>query len=267
MKTIQSRDNPQVKALIKLAGSSRERRRTSTTLLEGERLVQAYRDSGGVAETILASESAFARPEIRRFLEDSPAHGRLVLADALLERISQLVSAAGVAAVVRTPHPGPVPPIVSSCLLLENIQDPGNLGSILRTAVAAGIPHVLLTRGSVFAWSPKVIRAGMGAHFSLSIFEDVDVGEFARAFGGTVVAMELRAAVSLYDLDLKGPIAWVFGNEGTGLSDGVLRIATHRACIPMPGSAESLNVAAAAAICLFEQLRQRAASSTRAARA
>jgi TrmH family RNA methyltransferase len=260
VKAIRSRDNPQVKALIKLAGSSRERRRTGTTLLEGERLVRAYQESGGVAETILASESAFARPEIRRFVEDSPAHGRLVLADAILERISQLASAAGVAAVVRTPHPGPVPPIVSSCLLLENIQDPGNLGSILRTAVAAGIPHVLLTRGSVFAWAPKVIRAGMGAHFSLSIFEEVDVGEFARAFRGAIVAMEARAEASLYDLDLRGPVAWAFGNEGAGLSESIGRLANHRVRIPMPGAAESLNVAAAAAICLFEQIRQKSRS-------
>jgi TrmH family RNA methyltransferase len=257
VKALRSRDNPQVKGLIRLATSSRERRRTGTTLLEGERLVRAYQESGGVAETLLASESAFARPEIRRFVEDSPAHGRLVLADALLDRISQLVSAAGVAAVVRTPHPGPVPPILSSCLLLENIQDPGNLGSILRTAVAAGILHVLLTRGSVFAWSPKVIRAGMGAHFSLAIFEEVDVSEIARAFRGAVVAMEPRATASLYDLDLSGPIAWAFGNEGVGLSEDIGRLANHRVRIPMPGAAESLNVAAAAAICLFEEIRQK----------
>ena len=257
MKAIRSRDNPQVKALIKLAGSSRERRRTGTTLLEGEHLVQAYRDSGGVAETILASESAFARPEIRTFVETSPAHARLVFADAILERISQLASAAGVAAVVRTPQPGPVPRALSTCLLLENIQDPGNLGSILRTAVAAGIRHVFLSRDSVFAWSPKVIRAGMGAHFFLSIFEGIDVGEFGRGFGGSVIAMEPRAAASLYELDLKGPVAWLFGNEGGGLSDRVLRVATHRVRIPMPGAAESLNVAAAAAICLFEQIRQK----------
>jgi len=256
VKSIRSRDNAQVKALIKLASSSRERRRTGSTILEGERLVRAYQETGGVPETILASESAFARPEIRTFLEETPARGRLVLADALLERISQLVSAAGVAAVVRTPRAGPVPPILSSCLLLENIQDPGNLGSILRTAVAAGIARVLLTRGSVFAWSPKVIRAGMGAHFSLSIFEDVDLGEIARAFSGRIIATEPKAGSSLYELDLRGPVAWLFGNEGSGLSPESRALATDHVHIPMPGPAESLNVAAAAAICLFEQIRQ-----------
>ena len=257
MKSIRSKDNPQIKALIKLAGSSRERRRTGSTILEGERLVRAYQDSGGVAETLVASESALARPEVRSFFENVPAHSRVALSDELLARITQLVSTAGVAAVVKTPRPVPAPQGVSNCLLLENIQDPGNLGSILRTAVAAGVADIFLSKDSVFAWSPKVIRAGMGAHFFLSIFEGVDVGEFARAFRGSVVAMEPRAEASLYDLDLKGPVAWVFGNEGAGLSEGVRRLATHRVRIPMAGPAESLNVAAAAAICLFEQLRQR----------
>jgi TrmH family RNA methyltransferase len=261
VKSIHSKDNPQVKALIKLAGSSRERRRTGTTLLEGEHLVRAYRESGGIAETLLASESALARPEIRSFFENVPAKSRLVLADGLLARVSQLVSSAGVAAVIRTPLPSPAPQSISTCLLLENIQDPGNLGSILRTAVAAGVSQVFLSKSSVFAWSPKVIRAGMGAHFFLSIFEGVDVDEFGRSFRGSVVAMEPRARASLYELDLRGPVAWVFGNEGAGLSEGARRLATHRVRIPMPGPAESLNVAAAAAICLFEQLRQRSVST------
>jgi TrmH family RNA methyltransferase len=261
VKVIQSRENPQFKALVKLASSSRERRRAGSTIIEGEHLVRAYQESGGIAETILASESAFSKSETRALVESAPADSRVVLADALLARISQLVSAAGVAAVIRTPQPGPAPQVATSCVLLEGIQDPGNLGSILRTVVAAGIRDVFLSRDSVFAWAPKVIRAGMGAHFSLSIFQDIDLGKFARAFHGAVVAMEPHAAASLYDLDLKGPVAWAFGNEGGGLSKEFTRIATHRVRIPMPGPAESMNVAAAAAIGLFEQVRQRAATS------
>jgi TrmH family RNA methyltransferase len=260
-KLIQSRDNPRVKALLKLAGSSRERRSTGTTLLEGERLVRAYCDSGGIAETIFAAESALAKSGLRALFESAPARARFALADRLVEQISQLVSAAGVAAVVRTPEPGPPPQALSTCVLLENIQDPGNLGSILRSAVAAGIPHIFLSHSSVFAWSPKVIRAAMGAHFFISIFEKVDLVEVVRVFGGRVVAMEPRAGSSLYDLDLKGPVAWVFGNEGAGLSDSIGHIATDRVCVPMPGCAESLNVAAAVAVCLFEQVRQKALST------
>jgi TrmH family RNA methyltransferase len=260
VKSIHSKDNAQLKALIRLATSSRERRRTGSTILEGEHLVRAYQESGGIAETILASETALARPEVRNVFENVPAKVRMVLADALFARVSQLVSSAGMAAVVRTPEPAPLPQTLSNCLLLENIQDPGNLGSILRTAVAAGVAHVFLSKSSVFAWSPKVIRAGMGAHFFLSIFEGVDVDEFAQSFRGPVVALEPRARASLYDLDLKGPVAWLFGNEGAGLSESAGRLATHRVRIPMPGPAESLNVAAAVAICLFEQTRQRSSA-------
>ena len=258
MKLIRSRDNPQVKALNRLAASSRDRRRTGTTLIEGEHLLQAYQGSGGVAEIVFAGESAFAKPEVRALVESMPAATRLVLADRLVEHISQLVSVAGVAAVIRTPDPGPRPRELSTCLLLENIQDPGNLGSILRCAAAAGIRHVLLSRGSVFAWAPKVVRAAMGAHFLVSIFEDIDLDAGVHGFRGRIVATEPRAPASLYDLDLRGPVAWLFGNEGAGLSERALGVATDRVRIPLPGAAESLNVAAAVAICLFEQVRQRA---------
>jgi len=258
LKAIRSKSNPAVKALVKLAGSSRERRRTGTTLLEGERLVRAYGESGGRAQTLLASESALADPEVRRFAESFPAEEHLALSDGVFGLVSQLASAAGVAAVVATPRPGPAPKPAPGCLLLENIQDPGNLGSILRTAVAAGTRQVFLSRTSVFAWAPKVVRAGMGAHFFLSIYEGLDLAEVGRSFGGTIIATAPRAVMSLYDADLRGDIAWLFGNEGAGLSAAAKAVATREVSIPMPGPAESLNVAAAAAICLFEQIRQRA---------
>jgi RNA methyltransferase, TrmH family len=257
VKAIRSRSNPEVKALVKLAGSSRERRRTGTTLLEGDRLVRAYAESGGRAVTVLASETALADPPTRAFIEEFPADARLALADGVFALVSQLASSAGVAAVIRTPEPGPLPKPVSGCLLLENIQDPGNLGSILRTAVAAGTRQVFLSRGSVFAWSPKVVRAGMGAHFFLSVYEGVDLEGLSRSFAGRIVATAPRAATSLYDIDLKGEVAWLFGNEGAGLSSQARGVAATQVRIPMPGPAESLNVAAAAAICLFEQIRQR----------
>jgi len=257
VKTIRSRSNPTVKALVKLAGSSRERRRTGTTLLEGERLLRAYAQSGGRAETILASDAALADPALRAFAEGFPAGEHLALSDAIFGGISQLASAAGVAAVIRTPEAGALPKPASGCVLLENIQDPGNLGSILRTAVAAGTRQIFLSKSSVFAWAPKVVRAGMGAHFFLSIHEGVDLAGIARSFPGRIIATTPRATTSLYDLDLKGEVGWLFGNEGGGLSPEAKGIAATQVRIPMPGQAESLNIAAAAAICLFEQIRQR----------
>lgn len=259
LKRIESRDNAQVKALLKLSASAAERRRTGTTLIEGERLVGAYRDSGGTAELIAVGESAYAGGA-RALVDAAPAKAKLLLADRLVGKISQVVSASGLVAVVRAPTPPELPLELSTAVLIENLQDPGNLGSILRSAVAAGVRHVFLSPGSVFAWSPKVVRAGMGAHFFLSIYEEADLADIARRCKGRVIATEPRAKTSLYESRLDGDVAWLFGNEAGGLTDAARGIATDCVRIPMPGPSESLNVAAAAAICLFEQVRQRSAA-------
>ncbi|MDH4276009.1 MAG: RNA methyltransferase, partial [Gammaproteobacteria bacterium] len=140
-------------------------------------------------------------------------------------------------------------------VLLENIQDPGNLGGLLRTAAAAGAGAVYLSAGCTEAWSPKALRAGMGAHFLLQIHEQQDLTKIATQYT-TSVATQLHAANSIYDVVLGDSVAFIFGNEGAGLSADLARCATHHVHIPMPGKMESLNVAAAAAICLFERVRQ-----------
>jgi TrmH family RNA methyltransferase len=143
-----------------------------------------------------------------------------------------------------------------ACVLLEGIQDPGNVGSILRTAAAAGVRHVLLSESSVHAWSPRVLRAGMGAHFMLEIHEQADLIAVATAFRGRVVAASRGAPRFLYECDLTGKVALLFGNEGGGLSRSLRAVAHDEVSIPMPGGSESLNVAAAVAVVLFERVRQ-----------
>lgn len=253
---IRSRDNPVVKALLKIATSARERRATRCTVLDGARLVGAFRDSGGTAETLAVTEQAYADLRIRQVFDTTPARRNVLLADHLLRQVSQVVTSTGMLAIVRTPEPIPLPSRVETGVLLEGIQDPGNLGSILRSAVAAGVRNVFLTGGSVFAWAPKVVRAGMGAHFFLSIHEGVQPEDLVSRAIGQIVSTEPGADCSLYELDLAGPVLWLFGNEGHGISSQAAGTATRRIRIPMPGPSESLNVAASAAICLFEQLRQ-----------
>jgi TrmH family RNA methyltransferase len=143
------------------------------------------------------------------------------------------------------------------CIMLEGIQDPGNLGSILRSAAAAGIKDAFLARDCAFAWSPKTLRAGMGAHFVLSIHERAELAATAEWFAGEVIATLPDARQSLYDTDVSGRIAWLFGGEGAGLSAEAAALADRKIAIPMAKSTESLNVAAAAAICFFERVRQR----------
>jgi len=257
---IRSRDNAQVKRLLKLATSSRERRQTGTTILDGPHLVEAYARSGGTAEVLAVSETAHASAHLRRLFDEAPARARLLLADGLITKISQVVTSSGILAIVPTPAAQALPDSIGTCLVLEGIQDPGNLGSILRSAVAAGIGRVFLSAGSVFAWAPKVVRAGQGAHFFLTIHENVPLAEVARRVQGKIVATQPRARTSLFDCDLRGPVTWLFGNEAAGLSGEAGSLAQEQVRIPMPGKAESLNVAAAAAICLFEQIRQNAES-------
>jgi TrmH family RNA methyltransferase len=255
-KVIRSRDNPQVKRLLRLAASSRERKQTGSTILDGPHLVEAYDRSGGTAEVLAAGASAYADASLRDLFDRTPARTRLLLADELIARIAQVVTSSGILAVIRTPEERPLPGSLGACLVLEGIQDPGNLGSILRTAAAFGVRDVLLSAESVFAWAPKVVRAGQGAHFFLNIYENVAMGDLPGRTRAKIVATEPRAPLSVYEADLSGPVAWLFGNEGAGLSAPAAALATERVRIPMPGPAESLNVAAAVAVCLFEQLRQ-----------
>jgi TrmH family RNA methyltransferase len=257
LKLIRSRDNPRFKVLRELATSTRERRKAGLALLDGAHLIAAYRASGGVPEQLILSESGMANPEAAQLAAGASAQGALVLADILFNDVAQVATPTGIVALIRTPKPGPLPGRIERCVMLENIQDAGNLGSILRSTAAAGIATVLLSQGCAFPWSPKVLRAGMGAHFNLDIYDNADFAAAVHRLSGRLICTSGHARKSLYQADLRGPLAWVFGNEGSGVSPALSAAAAVQVRIPMPGKAESLNVAAAAAICLFEQVRQR----------
>ena len=142
-------------------------------------------------------------------------------------------------------------------IILDRIQDPGNLGTILRSAVGFGIKQIICSKGTVSAWSPKVLRAGMGAHFQLEIFENEDLKEIIENLKVPTFATSLKAQKTIYDEDFTVKNAWIFGNEGSGVSEEVLSKVKKRVIIPQIGEIESLNVAMAATVCLSEQSRQR----------
>jgi len=258
---VTSLENPRYKALRQLVQSAQARRKSGLSVLDGAHLVAAYRRRQGLPEELVVSRSGLNDPEIRALVESLPDVDAVIVTDALFRHLSPVATPTGIVAVVRTPRPQPVPEDMDACLMLEGLQDPGNLGSILRTCAAAGVRHVLLSSGSVHAWSPRVLRAGMGAHFALAIYEQVDLRAAARAFRGRRVATRQRAPQSVFDTDLEGKLALLFGNEGAGLSRSLLNAADIVVSVPMPGPAESLNVAAAAAVCLFERVRQLSAVS------
>jgi TrmH family RNA methyltransferase len=257
MKTIASRDNPSYKALAKLASSAAERRKRVLSVIEGAHLVEACLDASHPVAQLFVKRAAAGSAEIVRLVARAQGIETVELDDALFDAVSGVESPDGLIAVVPTPAGRAVGADARFCLALEDLQDPGNVGTLLRSAAAAGVGHVLLSRTCAFAWSPKVLRAGQGAHFALNIVEAADLAAFVARFKGTSIALAGEAKASIYETDLRGPVAFLVGNEGAGLSAELERAATVRARIPMPGRAESLNAGVAGSVALFEAVRQR----------
>lgn len=256
MKLITSRDNPFFKLLAQLSSSAKFRREENLSLLDGAHLLAAYLDSGRLPQHILLSAAAARDAEISALLARLDAVSVTQLDDKLFAELSELKTPTGILSLIPTIAPAMLS--AHFALLLEDIQDPGNLGSILRSAAAAGCDAVFLSKGCADAWSPKVLRAAMGGHFALRIYAQQNLLAVAQNFSGQLFATSLQATQSLYQCQLQGDSAFMLGNEGAGLSVELLALATHKITIPMPGRVESLNVAAATAICVFEAARQRA---------
>lgn len=255
-KRIRSRDNAFFKLLLKLAGSSRARRDAGQTLLDGAHLLRAWLDGGRLPAHLLLNPTALDDAEVSRLRADCADVPCTLLDEALFKQLSELKTPNGLLALVDIPQPATTHS-ANFALLLEAIQDPGNLGSILRSAAAAGCDAVYLSQDCADAWSPRVLRAAMGGHFVLTIREASDLLEVASCLVGNLFASSLQAETALYDCDLRGKIAFAIGNEGAGLSAELQAKAQQSFIIPMPGKVESLNAAAAAAVCLFEAARQR----------
>ena len=265
MKVITSATNPLIRQLVRLEKSARERRENQLTLLDGVHLVRAWYEVSGLPEKLVVSESGYASAEIGSVLDELKAaeSGRLVLlSDSLFDRLSPVVTPAGILALVKIPASETAVYADSSeasslSVLLESIQDPGNLGSIIRSAAAAGARHIYLSATSADAWSPKTLRAAMGGHFLVQIHEQADLVRVAKTLPGRVIATVPSSDNSLYQSRLTGHVAFIFGNEGQGVSAELLQAADEMMTVPMAGSRmESLNVAAAAAVCFFERVRQ-----------
>ncbi|MBK6741687.1 MAG: RNA methyltransferase [Hydrogenophilales bacterium] len=250
LKHVTSHDNPDYRGVLALADDARARRQSGQTLLDGEHLIEEALKAGiQPLRLILESGTEMALRWHAR-LATVPA---LELAPGLFRKLSPVAAPSGVLAVIATPHPG------TACgdfvLLLEAIQDPGNLGAILRTAAATGVTDVLLSPGCAEAWSPKALRGGQGGQFRLRVHPGVDLVSWLDTWSGAALAAMPNVPGSLYELDLSGPVAFAFGNEGAGLSPA-LQARCRTFAIPMAGEVESLNVAASVAVCLYERLRQ-----------
>jgi TrmH family RNA methyltransferase len=260
MKQISSRDNPLYKRVVRLAAGKRDSGDdVQRVVLEGVHLCQAWLQHRGQPELALFDETLLhAQAELQELAAAVRAEQCISLDARLAKGLSQVEHGQGVYFVVVVDDV-PVPSrITCNSLWLDRIQDPGNLGTLLRTAAAAGIEHAFLSTGCAAAWSPKVLRSAQGAHFVLSISEHLDLHSEARKLAIPAVATALQDAQSLYQTTLPPKCAWFFGNEGQGVDPDLLALARLRVFIPQVRQVESLNVAVAAGVCLFEQRRQHA---------
>jgi TrmH family RNA methyltransferase len=257
---ISSADNSRLKQLRGLLEQANLRRKTGLMVLEGIHLLDAYQKTNQVPQYICTTEATLAHPEVITLLNGWSDVLVVVVPEALYKDMRTLGPGLDLMAVAEQPICTLAEQWLDDVLILEAVQDAGNVGTLLRTAAAAGIKHVLCTTGTASVWSPRVLRAGMGAQFGLSIHEHLDIHDILPKLSIPLYVTSSHVSTSLYGLDLSQPVAWLMGNEGQGASQTALAHA-QAITIPQPGGQESLNVAIAGAICMFEMVRQRLSTS------
>ena len=255
MSVITSRDNPHVRRWRELTRDARARRKQRRVMIEGENLVAAFLQSGKTVENLILSKTGSGRSDFAELAKRS-GKSPAVLADAVFRSIVDAEAPAGIAAEILLPPAAEELNTARSCIFLEAVQDAGNVGTLLRSAAAFGIPHAVLGPSCADAWSPKTLRAAAGAHFSMQVADSADIAAAMDDFHGKIVCTVPRGGMAISIADLSGRIGWIFGAEGRGVSDALAARAALQVTIPMPGGAESLNVAAAAAICFYEFSRR-----------
>ena len=253
---IASADNPTFRRLRALVDEPREVKLQGRTVLVGAHLVEACLAAGYPLRQLLLADAGDQSSEVASLRRAAGGVPVLRFAAGLFKTLTGMPSAAALAAEIDVPQ-GAALPAGEDIVALDAVQDAGNLGTILRTVAAAGIRHVALGTGCAGAWSGKVLRAGQGAHFALDIRESVSLATWLPERKLPVFGAVAGGDASVYALDLRRPHAWVFGSEGQGHGDAVRACLDRAVTIPLAMGIESLNVATAAAVCLFEARRQR----------
>jgi len=256
VKAITSRDNPLLVRLRKLASDPAAYRKVEAVWIEGEHLCSAFARHGAPAMQAVISEAAWETANLRALA--STANAVAVVPAALMSGLSTLESPSPLGFVIPWAGVGSLA-LDQPSVVLDRLQDAGNVGNILRSAAAFGFMQIIAIKGTAALWSPKVLRAAMGAHFGLQLVEAVDESAL-DALNVPLLATSSHAELALADASLPWPCAWVMGHEGQGVSASLTQRCAQTLRIPQPGGEESLNVAAAAAICLYESARESARS-------
>ena len=256
MKAITSSANPTYRAWLKLATQPRQVRAQRITLAEGAHLCEAVLEARYPIEAVIIRAGAGDRVcdalLARLATTGTP---QFELAATLYDGLGLVEHGIGLALALPVPAQSDAP-LAADALFLDGVQDPGNVGSLLRVAAGAGIAHVLASPQTAALWAPKVLRAGQGAHFRLDLREQIGA-ERLPSMPVHWIGTDPGAATSIWDADLPArPVGWVLGAEGQGASVAALAACALRVRIPLAAEIESLNVAAAAAVCVFERRRR-----------
>ena len=250
---ITSRDNPALLRLRKLSSDSHAYRKTGSVWLEGDHLARAALQRGYAPTLAVVTESGYADPVLQQLADAAPRV--LVVPEVLFKGLSGLESPAQIG--FEMPHDGHAALRAGvDTVVLDRLQDAGNVGTILRSAAAMGFRQIAALKGTAALWSPKVLRAGMGAHFGLHLVEGLNPADL-DALQVPLVATSSHAEQMLHVVTLPTPCAWVMGHEGQGVQPELMQRCALTVGIPQPGGEESLNVGSAAAVCLYESARQR----------
>jgi TrmH family RNA methyltransferase len=257
---ITSAHNPKVQRVRTLLEKRKEREAQQVCVVEGVRLTEEALAAGWPVETVFYSSQLSARgQELLEGLETARAE-LIEIPPSLMDNLAGTETPQGVLAVFAV-RPPPLPDQLDFVLIADNLRDPGNLGTLLRTAAAAGVQAALLAPGTTDAFAPKVLRAGMGAHFRLPTlhlgWDQIRAACKDQPHPLRVLMAEPAAGADCWDLDLRQPLALLVGSEADGPSPDGRALADQPVAIPMPGASESLNAAVAAGILLFEVVRQR----------
>lgn len=252
---ITSNQNPKIKLVRALLGRPKERREAGAFVVEGVRLVEEAAKGDWRFEIVLYDETLSERGRLQ--IEGLRLKGVDVeeVSPSVMKSISETEAPQGILAVVEYLQL-PIPQSPNFILIPDQVRDPGNLGTLLRSAAAAGVQAVLIPPETTDAFAPKVLRSGMGAHFRLPI-QEMSWSEIEKAVAGMRVYVADMDGRSCWETDLRQPVALIIGSEAEGVSEFARKVANGKISIPMKGETESLNAGVAGSVLMFEVIRQR----------
>lgn len=259
---IESEANARFKRWKKLACESRAVKKEGATLLEGIHLLQVVCESNvRVSAVMLDADRATPEAEDLAYEAAERSGARVYcLSAALYDKLSPVANGVGVMCEIEIPKPDSHDWPQGDVLYLDGVQDAGNAGTLIRTAAAAGVRVIAASPSTALLWTPKVMRAAMGAHMGVTIIEGVTADNLRERFRGPIYAADARGGEDLFaasDDCARTPVCWIMGAEGPGVSEAALAVTDRRFYIPIEPACESLNVGAAAAVCLFDMRRRR----------